>query len=183
MWLCRTGNGMSTHVGQHEKKAEKRRLLGEFMYCGTGNGTNKPISIKKNEVILKCDIILYPSTDFLLFDLSLSIQHFCWSCHCQIKRVFSPTFIKLLLFASGRCLLSLFSFTYRNCVSRAPFSLPVYHQLRIPLLFTVCSPSLWAAQWWSSCADYYFGDFQTLLLVFSTSVGNSRAKAEISLGE
>ena len=36
--------------------------------------------------------------------------------------------------------------------------LPTYHQLRIPLLFTVCSPSLWAAQWWSSCANYCLVD-------------------------
>ena len=82
----------------------------------------------------------------------------------------------LVLFASGKCWLSLFSFIYRNCVSWAPFYLPMYHQLKISLLFTVCSPSLWAVQWWSSCADYCPGDFQTHLLVFSTLVGNSRPR-------
>ena len=66
--------------------------------------------------------------------------------------------IILVLFASGKWLLSLFPFLYRNCDHWAPFSLPTYHQLKIPLLFTVCSPSLWAAQWWSSCANYCLVD-------------------------
>ena len=33
----------------------------------------------------------------------------------------------LVLFAPGRCLLSLFSFFYRKCDHWAPFSLPMYH--------------------------------------------------------
>ena len=157
---CRAGNGIIL------------TLLQNFHNFSLSSVTSRAVNIYLQHVECVFEF------KWLCFTVTNSISHDPSSIGCDNTATSSTTTIHttLVLFASGKCWLSLFSFIYRNCVSWAPFYLPMYHQLKISLLFTVYSPSLWAVQWWSSCADYCPGDFQTHLLVFSTLVGNSRPR-------
>ena len=199
---CCAGNGNFQPLAIELNK-DDCHLYGCSFLCRAGNGNTKPnqhvfypFSAMFSSVwsVLCYLSDLPPGNLFQIFNLNQVGHLDQWSSWWVVPFAY----IILLLFATGRWLLSLLSCIYRNCDHWAPFSLPTYHQLKIPLLFTVCSPSLWAAQWWSSCANYcladvltlwgsilktFYGDFRTLLLVFSTFVGNSRALAETSLGE
>ena len=97
----------------------------------TGNGTTKPISWNSFEIWNNSffyAICLWQPRYFVFHCIAISNRRSREHWVLPASRwaiLFDHTI--LLLFVTGKCLLSLLSFTYRNCDHWAPFSLPTYH--------------------------------------------------------